>query len=398
MQVTKEMLDAFGEQFFGRTKTLLGEQETRYKADLDARDARINEELAALKRGGTVTLPGGARSKTEEAFSFARLMHGITTGRPEKFCPIEFALCEKAAQELAGAGQLTKDMTTLVDSGGGFLIPPQIADQMLVPLLQAEIIAFKAGVQQLTNLVGAPVQIPKITNGTTAYWVGETQAHTPSDVGIGQIELFWHDVFAGTVMSNRLVNFSSPAAEMIVRKQLVRDLGLKVDAAIFNGTGVGGQPTGIIQTIGINDVSSVGDLAADTAYDKLIDMQTAILEDNANVGEMVYALHPTLFGKIRKMKDPTSGAQPKARRLIDEGAPDRLLGLRYVLSTQMPTNVVLLGCFNAAVLGQWGTMVIAASNEAGNNFRNRTTEVLVGMTVDVGVLHPESFCTGSGAS
>jgi hypothetical protein len=39
-------------------------------------------------------------------------------------------------------------------------------------------------------------------------------------------------------------------------------------------------------------------------------------------------------------------------------------------------------------------MVLAASRE-GTNFTKRQTQILAGMTVDVGVRYPEAFCAGT---
>ena len=88
--------------------------------------------------------------------------------------------------------------------------------------------------------------------------------------------------------------------------------------------------------------------------------------------------------------------------MLAEGKPTTLLGHRYVLSTQLPgasgsTNSFLLGAFSAAMVGEWGTMVLAASRE-GTKFTKRQTQILAGMTVDVGVRQPTAFCAATGVT
>jgi HK97 family phage major capsid protein len=92
--------------------------------------------------------------------------------------------------------------------------------------------------------------------------------------------------------------------------------------------------------------------------------------------------------------DSSVNVQPKNRPFIDAGKIERILGHRYVISTQLPDTKILLGAFAASMVAEWGTMVLAASRE-GTNFTKRQTQILAGMTVDVGVRYPEAFCAGT---
>jgi HK97 family phage major capsid protein len=285
-----------------------------------------------------------------------------------------------------------------VDSLGGFIVPNQVMSAQIIPLLQAAIVAYDAGTVRMGGLTGSPVQIPKITGATTAYWLGEVEAVTSGDMSFGQIDLYPHDVFALCTLSNRLIELGAPGAEQLVRSQLARDIGLKIDAAVFNGTGAAGQPTGIFNTSGINTVSTVTALNLATAYGKMMEMETELLKDNAQtVGEFVWAMSPTNFQNLRQQRDLVDSSvnvQPKNRPFIDAGKIERILGHRYVISTQLPDTKILLGAFAASMVAEWGTMVLAASRE-GTNFTKRQTQILAGMTVDVGVRYPEAFCAGT---
>lgn len=385
------------------------------KSALDKRDVELCERLSKQidektselrreqeKRAAQFSVPGlAADSKEVKEFSFAKLVGGLMRGNVAKYAPLEYEMCSAAA----GTGDsavVTKDMVTTVDSLGGFIVPNQVMSAQIIPLLQSAVVAFDAGTTRMGGLAGSPVQIPKITGATTAYWLGEVEAVTAADMSFGQIDLYPHDVFALVTLSNRLIELGAPGAEQLVRTQLARDIGLKIDSAIFSGTGASGQPTGIYNTAGINTVTGMGSLSAETAYGKLLDMEKELYLDNAQtVGEFVWAIHPTLFQKLRNMIDVAAAAtvnnQPKTRPFIDAGKIERILGYRYVMSTQLPTDKILLGAFASSMVAEWGTMVIAASRE-GTNFTKRQTQILAGMTVDVGVRYPEAFCAGTGAS
>lgn len=385
------------------------------KSNLDQRDAALCERLAkqldekldiqrreAEAKAARFAVPGLAQdSKEVKEFSFSKLINGLMKGNVAKYAPLEYEMCSAAAGS-SDSAVVTKDMVTTVDSLGGFIVPNQVLSAQIIPLLQAAVVAFEAGTVRMGGLTGSPVQIPKVTGATTAYWLGEVEAVTSGDMSFGQIDLYPHDVFALCTLSNRLIELGAPGAEQLVRQQLARDIGLKIDAAIFNGTGAAGQPTGIYNTAGINSVGSVGSLSAETAYGKLLDIEKELYLDNAQtVGEFVWAIHPTLFQKLRNTIDVAAAAtnnnQPKTRPFIDAGKIERIIGYRYVMSTQLPTDKILLGAFASSMVAEWGTMVLAASRE-GTNFTKRQTQILAGMTVDVGVRFPEAFCAGTGAS
>lgn len=384
------------------------------KANLDQRDAALCERLAkqldekldiqrreAEAKAARFAVPGLAQdSKEVKEFSFSKLINGLMKGNVAKYAPLEYEMCSAAAGS-SDSAVVTKDMVTTVDSLGGFIVPNQVLSAQIIPLLQAAVVAYEAGTVRMGGLTGSPVQIPKVTGATTAYWLGEVEAVTSGDMSFGQIDLYPHDVFALCTLSNRLIELGAPGAEQLVRQQLARDIGLKIDAAIFNGTGAAGQPTGILNTAGINTQAFTGALDAATSFGELVKMEHKLFEDNAQtIGEFVWAMHPNQFRQLRLQVDTVSGSanvQPKTRPFIDGGKIDRILGHRYVLSTQMPNDKILIGAFAASMVAEWGTMVLAASRE-GTNFTKRQTQILAGMTVDVGVRYPEAFCASTGLS
>jgi HK97 family phage major capsid protein len=401
MEINNQSVEALSQALIGQLKS-----------NLDQRDAALCERLAkqldekldaqrreADAKAARFAVPGLAQdSKEVKEFSFAKLIGGLMKGNVAKFAPLEYEMCSAAAGTMDSA-VVTKDMVTTVDSLGGFIVPNQVMSAQIIPLLQAAVVAYQAGTVRMSGLTGSPVQIPKITGATTAYWLGEVEAVTSGDMSFGQIDLYPHDVFALCTLSNRLIELGAPGAEQLVRTQLARDIGLKIDAAVFNGTGAAGQPTGIMNTSGINTQSFTGALDAATSYNELINMEHKLFEDNAQtVGEFVWAFHPNQFRQLRKQLDTVSSSanvNPKVRPFIDGSMIERVLGHRYVLSTQLPNDKILLGAFASSMVAEWGTMVLAASRE-GTNFTKRQTQILAGMTVDVGVRFPEAFCVSTG--
>ena len=402
MEINDRSVDALSQALIGQLKANLDKRDTelceRLAKQLDEKLDAQRRELEA--KSAKFAIPGLAQdSKEVKEFSFSKLIGGLMKGNVAKFAPLEYEMCSAAAGTMDSA-VVTKDMVTTVDSLGGFIVPNQVMSAQIIPLLQAAVTVYEAGTVRMGGLTGSPVQIPKITGATTAYWLGEVEAVTSGDMTFGQIDLYPHDVFALCTLSNRLIELGAPGAEQLVRSQLARDIGLKIDAAVYQGTGAAGQPTGILNTSGVNTTASVGALNLAAAYGKMMTMENELLKDNAQtVGEFVWAMSPTNFQNLRQQVDlenagSTVNIQPKNRPFIDAGKIDRIIGHRYVVTTQMPDTKIILGAFAASMVAEWGTMVLAASRE-GTNFTKRQTQILAGMTVDVGVRYPEAFCVGT---
>ena len=394
-ELAERLLAEINKQFDKRDTDLIAKLEKKAKEEADAALAAYEAKRAALP------VVKGLEEKDIKNFSFAKLARGLVT-RDFSECAYEADLCKEAAKSIS------KDMSTTTDSAGGFIVPVQIMENMIIPLLQKRITALSLGVQRLP-LSGSPVQIPKITTASTAYWVAENASVTASDLAFGQLNMTPHAVASRVILSNRLINLSSPAAEQITRAQIAKDLGIAIDAAIYAGTGASGQPTGIVQTSGINSVSWSGaaSMAANTAYGKLMDMIQELSVDNVELTNCSWAMHSTAFNALSKMSDSASGFSLE-RRLFGagplNGAPT-LAGFKYAITNQLTTltssptsNSLIFGDFSQCYLGEWGTMVLRSSDVAGDSFAKMQTQILAAMEVDVGVAQPTAFCTSTAAT
>lgn len=379
------------------TAQLLGEINKRFDerdiAQAEKFGKMLEEKLAAdAQKRRAYHVPGLENdSKEVKDFSFAKLFNGMLT-KNFKDCGLEVDLCKEA---MATVG---RDMSTVADPNGGFLVPLQVMESELVPLLQETVQIYAWGARRLPGLSGSPVEINKITGGTTAYWVGENTTVTNSDMETGKMYLTPRACAALVNLSNRLVKLSNPNAESLVREQMVTDLGLAIESAAINGTGSSTQPLGILQATGIGTVTSFGAASGSGAYDKLQDVVFTLRAAKALRGKLGWLLHPNVLREFAKMKDPTDASQPKSRRVLSDGLEDKILGYPYYVTTQIPTNTLLFGNASDLIIGEWGTIALRSSDVAGSAFEKMQTKVLAAMEVDVGVRQVASFCTVTGMS
>jgi HK97 family phage major capsid protein len=81
---------------------------------------------------------------------------------------------------------ISKALNEATNAQGGFLVPDEFSNRLLALIQQKTITMNDLDVRQMASDVQ---YIPKVTSGTTAYWVTETGAITESNPGYGQITL-----------------------------------------------------------------------------------------------------------------------------------------------------------------------------------------------------------------
>lgn len=367
---------------------------------IDEKNTALRAEI--LEKSRVHSVPGlSADAKEFKDFSLSRLIASHITKNPS-IAGLELELCREAAQTIGrdmsgGMAWIGRDMATSVDTQIGYIVPMQVFSSRIIPLLQNRVSAFQLGATQFTGLSGSPVHFPKIAGPSTAYHVNHDTTTSPtavtgSDMTVGQIEMTPKTVAAKSILSMRLAMLTSGAAERMVEQQIAKDIGLKQDAMAFNGSGASGEPRGILNVTGINSVASFGDPADATCYNKLIDMTSALAEDNALLGKLGWVMHSAVFRQIRKTIDATN--QPQARRVLDTAPFTTLLGYPFIVTNNVPTNDLLFANWEDLYYGQWGSMQLFIDPLTVNG--KLQIQILAALDYDWQVGHAESFCDTAG--
>jgi HK97 family phage major capsid protein len=286
-------------------------------------------------------------------------------------------------------------MSFATDTAGGFLVPNEVATAMLIPLLYAKSVVMDLGATSLPNLTKAPFQIPRVSGGTTGYWLGEAATITPSDMAAQMLSLNPHGLAALTVISDLLQTLDNPGVEAMVNQDQARQLALQLDLKALKGTGASGTPIGVINATGVN----TSGVSATPTYDELLDAVGAVQEDNALEGNLGWAIAYADLQLIRKMKDAV-GADNKAsvqplgdRSLLSGTAPNEmLLGYKVRMSTQLATGDIVFGNWADLIVAQWGGLRLDMTNALG--FATGQTHIRALTYADVGVRHAVSFNVG----
>ena len=237
--------------------------------------------------------------------------------------------------------------------------------------------------QTMGGLVGN-VEIPRQTAGATAYWIGEGSDATEGTPTIDQIGLTPKTVAAYTDVTRRLLMQSTPDAEGIVRRDLVAAIGQALDYAGFYGTGNSNQPRGLINYTGINAEGFAGE---HPTYAEIVNMESKIAADNADVDSMVYVMNAVARGKLKTTQKFAS----------TNGAPvwepgNTVNGYKTAVTNQLTDGDYFFGNWADMIVGMWGGLDLTVDPYSLS--KSGGTRIVVFQDVDFVLRRLESFCYG----
>lgn len=234
------------------------------------------------------------------------------------------------------------------------------------------------------GLVGN-VEIPKQTGGATAYWIGEGEDATEGTPTIGQLDLSPNTVAAYTDITRRLLMQSTPDAEGIVRRDLANAIAQAIDKAGFYGTGSGNQPLGIANHTGINAVAFAGDYPT---YAELVEMESQIAADNADVNQMAYIVNTAGRGAAKTTQKFAGGGDTGV--IWEQGGT--MNGYRTEVTNQIATGDVFFGNFADVIVGMWGGLDMTVDPYSLS--KSGGLRIVVFQDVDVALRRVESMAYG----
>jgi HK97 family phage major capsid protein len=237
-------------------------------------------------------------------------------------------------------GLRTKSLGTIQDTVGGSLVRFPVLGELIELQRNLEVFA-AAGAQEIALPPNGRIQFPKLTGGSTAYWVGEASSITESQPATGNLDLQAKKLGVLVKVNNELLRFASPSAEGLIRMDMARVAALKADLAMLEGTG-GTQVKGLLtygditthtaSTPGTNgDTFQPQDVAlmesklpdavsAPTAWVMRKQMHAALMNRRADAVSAADAAGPFLFHPSRQASD---------------APPTELYGTKVVRSAQV---------------------------------------------------------------
>lgn len=370
-------------------------------AQADAVQQRIEREQALAQREAAQDQPlrPGIKPASTDAgaigmsdrdlrrYSLLRAINAMASGN-WRDAQLEYEASQSVARKLGYEPQgifipydwMSHQQRTMLvgaPTAGGNLVATDLLADDFIGLLRNRTVVVQAGARMLTGLVG-DVAIPRQTGGATAYWVAENNAPTDSTPAVDQVPLTPHTVGAYTDISRKLMKQSSIDVEQFVRADLAATLGLAIDLAALHGTGLNNQPTGIAGA-GIN-AATTG--AAD--WDKIVELETLIAADNADIGTLAYMTNATERGLLKTT--PKESGNPI---YLWENGASPVNGYPCWISNQVASKRIFFGNWADLILGMWGALDLMV--DPYSNSTSGAVRIIALQDVDVAVRHPESF-------
>lgn len=287
-----------------------------------------------------------------------------------------------------------RDLNTADDSA---LVGTVHMASAFIDILRNKLVLRLAGARVLDGLIGN-LAIPKRTAGASVYWVAEgiTENPTESEASYGSVAMTPKTVGTYSEITRQMLAQSSPAIEQLTRDDLAAAVALGIDLAGLHGTGLDNQPTGVAATSGIGSVVGGTDGAAPTDS-HIIDLETAVAIENADLGALAYITNTKVRGTLKKTDIGTdTGVRVWDR--VNTQYP--LNGYRALVTNQVKSNLVkgssgavcsaiFFGNWNDLIIGMWGALDILVDPYTYSKSGGLLVRAL--QDVDIAVRHAESF-------
>lgn len=349
----------------------------------------------------------GLNEREADSFSFMRAINYLANPsdvNARNAAGFEIECSQAAATKMGRAAKgliiptdvLKRDLNVTTGSAGGDFVATDLMSGSFIDMLRNRAVLMQPGMATILSDLNGNLAIPRQTGGATGYWLAEGGAATESQQVIDQVAMSPKTVGAFTELTRLFMRQSSISAEQFVRGDLARVLALMIDLAGIAGTGANNQPTGILNVSGIGDVAGGTNGLAPT-WDHIVDLESAVAVDNADVGNLRYLTNAKARGKMKKtFVDAGSG-----ERVWDIRSPATPLnGYATETSNQVPSNLVkgssgavcsaiVYGNFADLIIGMWGGLDINVNPYALDTSGGLRVTAL--QDVDIAVRHAESF-------
>ena len=325
----------------------------------------------------------GLDEKEIQEYSFSKAMRAAITGDWSKAGFEKEA--SRAVEKLLGKDSrgfymphevLKREMATT----GSNLVGTNHMGSNFIEILRNKLIISKLGGQVLTGLSGN-VAIPKQTGSATAYWILEGADTTASDLTIGMLNLSPKTVSGATAYTRQMLLQSNPSIENLVMTDLAANIALAIDKAAISGTGLSGQPTGILNTNGINAVDCTT-AKGGLNWANVVSFETKVAAGNADVNNMHYIAGAAVTGLLKTTEKSTGSA----KYLLED---NEVNGYGFTRTNQVGANTMLFGDFSQIITALWGGLDIMI--DPYTKAASGGTVIRAFQSLDIGLRYAQSF-------
>lgn len=407
-------------QPFSLTKALLGlyfSSHEHAKLEYDVME-RFRKGLQASGSWLTNAPPGSYMLPC----SFDALGAAANDNADVKYCK---AVIEGSGQQydpdeaawLVRKGVVYKTQSAYADALGATMVAPPTMGPV-IPLIRPQAALIAAGAQQFPLPPQGRHTRPRVTGAPSVQAVAESQDAPESDLATDQMELSAKKIAGLARITEEAVAFTSGTIDNIVREELNRSLGLKMDAYGFYGTGTSSIPAGLLSAAYGSAVIDV-----ETSYpsgrgigangNSLLpeygDVLPSLIEErsfNQDANSGAWIMRPGAFASAMGRRADGTTPGDNAGPLVDilrrfgDSAPQQWRGRRVVQTTNVrgdrtkgsgsSLSDAFYGIWSYCVVATYGAVQFTQGQDA-NTFKRGQYLVRGVLWGDVGFEYPSAF-------
>lgn len=347
----------------------------------------------------------GLSEKEKKQYSFCRALAALANPQDKRLqekAAFEFECSRAAAERYKKDPQgimvpydvlsNKRDLTVGTATAGGHTVSTDLLAGSFIDLLRNKtVVVDKATV--FNGLVGN-IAIPRQTGAASAYWVAESSAVTESQTAFDQVTMSPETLGGFTDFSRKLFLQSSMDIEAFVRNELARVLAIELDRVCIEGSGSGNEPAGILNIAGIGDVAG-GTNGLAPAWSHIVDLETEVAKDNADVGSLMYLVNAVTRGKMKK-----TIIESGASGMVWPVNSTSLNGYEAMVTNNVPSDLtkgtasgicsaIIFGNFSDLLVGFWSGLDLLVDPYTAST--TGVVRVVAMQDTDVAVRHAESF-------
>lgn len=343
-------------------KTLPSHKEQIMTEQTETALASLTADLATLKQRTDALDTAVRRAAVQPqggdapAHGIGRLLRALAGGRGDPARAADFAA------KTWNDGYTAKALAAGVGSAGGYLVP-EVQALEVVELLRKASAVRRLG-PTVVPMPHGTLLMAKLTGGAQADYLGENTAITPSLPSFGQIRLTARKLAALVPISNDLIRYSAPAADQVVRDDLVTALAEREDLAFLYGnpTGTGNDPKGIRHWVLPTQEIASGGATVDAMVADLATLVLALQEGKARMLRPAWIMAPRTLQALMAVRDGSGHFvfRPELQNGTLNG---------YPVATSLhvpvaPSSEILLVDMADVLIGEATGLLIDASGEA----------------------------------
>jgi HK97 family phage major capsid protein len=284
---------------------------------------------------------------------------------------------------------------TTVAGSGAELVENTLRRDLFIDALRPRSVVLSLGAQSVGNLKGDQ-QIPRMATASTAFWVTTTGsapvasgAITESEGTFDATPLIVAPAQIGSLgkISRQLLIQGGDLANSVIANDVANALATGIDVSAIAGTGSGGQPTGVVNTSGVNAASGAAfAYATSVAAVQSVAVANGIINRNA----LGWTATPAVAGLIAQR--PKIAGQPFYiwAGNVDTG---NVNGHPAISSSNVPAGTAIFGDWSQVIVLTWGNdaAVQIEFNPFSGNYAGGDVQYRAMIPCNIVVRHPPSF-------